>query len=156
MYKKIIKIALVIVCMTIIFTFSSDTSYESTKKSNKIIITVAEMINKKELSQKEKDRYINKFVFIVRKSAHFFIYLILGLLVASLIKEYSLVNKRMVIYSFLICFLYAISDEIHQLFVNGRSGEIRDILIDSMGSLVGIVIYYLIRRRKNEQKKAIC
>ena len=156
MYKKIIKIALVIVCMTIIFTFSSDTSYESTKKSNKIIITVAEMINKKELSQKEKDRYINKFVFIVRKSAHFFIYLILGLLVASLIKEYSLVNKRMVIYSFLICFLYAISDEIHQLFVNGRSGEIRDILIDSMGSLVGIVIYYLIRRRKNEQKKTIC
>ena len=114
------------------------------------------MINKKELSQKEKDRYINKFVFIVRKSAHFFIYLILGLLVASLLKEYSLVNKRMMIYSFLICFLYAISDEIHQLFVNGRSGEIRDILIDSMGSLVGIVIYYLIRRRKNEQKKAIC
>ena len=156
MYKKIIKIALVIVCMTIIFTFSSDTSYESTKKSNKIIITVAEMINKKELSQKEKDRYINKFVFIVRKSAHFFIYLILGLLVASLIKEYSLVNKRMMIYSFLICFLYAISDEIHQLFVNGRSGEIRDILIDSMGSLVGIGIYYLIRRRKNEQKKTIC
>ena len=156
MYKKIIKIALVIVCMTIIFTFSSDTSYESTKKSNKIIITVAKMINKKELSQKEKDRYINKFVFIVRKSAHFFIYLILGLLVASLLKEYSLVNKRMMIYSFLICFLYAISDEIHQLFVNGRSGEIRDILIDSMGSLVGIGIYYLIRRRKNEQKKAIC
>ena len=156
MYKKIIKIALVIVCMTIIFTFSSDTSYESTKKSNKIIITVAEMINKKELSQKEKDRYIYKFVFIVRKSAHFFIYLILGLWVASLIKEYSLVNKRMVIYSFLICFLYAISDEIHQLFVNGRSGEIRDILIDSMGSLVGIGIYYLIRRRKNEQKKTIC
>lgn len=155
MYKKIIKIVLVLVCMIIIFTFSSDTSYESTKKSNKLIITVAEMLNKNELSKKEKEIYINKFVFIVRKSAHFFIYLILGLLVASLLKEYSMVNKRMMIYSFLICFLYAISDEIHQLFVSGRSGEIRDILIDSIGSLVGIGIYYLIRRRKNEQKKAI-
>ena len=36
--------------------------------------------------------------------------------------------------------IYAISDEIHQLFVPGRSGQVRDVLIDSAGSLLGIII----------------
>ena len=150
MYKKIIKIILVLICMITIFTFSNDSSNESNKKSNKLIITVAEIFNKKKLSINEKEKYIEKFVFIVRKGAHFSIYFILGFLVASLLKEYNIIDKRMVFYSLLFCFIYSCSDEIHQLFINGRSGEIRDVLIDSIGALIGISLYYLIRRRKNE------
>ncbi len=156
MYKKVIKILLVLICMITIFTFSNDTSTESTKKSNKLIISVAEMFNKKELSKSEKEKYINKFVVLVRKSAHLFIYLILGILVASLLKEYNITDKRLIIYSLLFCFLYACSDEIHQLFIPGRSGEIKDILIDTIGSFIGISLYYLGRRRKHEQEKTIC
>ena len=150
MYKKIIKIILVLICMITIFTFSNDSSNESNKKSNKLIITVAEIFNKKKLSINEKEKYIEKFVFIVRKGAHFSIYFILGFLVASLLKEYNIIDKRMIFYSLLFCFIYSCSDEIHQLFINGRSGEIRDVLIDSIGALIGINLYYLIRRRKNE------
>ena len=156
MYKKVIKIILVLICMITIFTFSNDSSYESTKKSNKLIITFAEMFNKKELSKSEKEKYIDRFVVIVRKGAHLSIYLILGLLFASLLKEYNISNKNMIIYGILFCFLYACSDEIHQLFVPGRSGEVLDVLIDTVGSFIGIGIYYLIRRRKHEQKETVC
>ena len=156
MYKKIIKIILVLICMIIIFTFSNDSSYESTKKSNKLIITIAEIFNNKELNKKEKEAYIEKLVFVVRKGAHLFIYMVFGLLVASLLKEYNIIDKRMIIYGILFCFLYACSDEIHQLFIIGRSGEIGDVLIDTMGSFIGIGLYYLGRRTRNEQKKAIC
>ena len=41
--------------------------------------------------------------------------------------------------------VYATTDEIHQLFVPGRSGEVRDVLIDSLGALIGILIISLIR-----------
>ncbi|MGV8147186.1 MAG: VanZ family protein [Alkaliphilus sp.] len=41
----------------------------------------------------------------------------------------------------LVCVLYAISDETHQIFVPGRSAQVSDILIDSVGAAVGILIY---------------
>ena len=50
--------------------------------------------------------------------------------------------------------LYAVTDEIHQLFVPGRSGQITDVILDSCGGLIGAVlsatILYLIRKRKKD------
>ena len=37
---------------------------------------------------------------------------------------------------------YAISDEVHQLFIVGRSCEVRDVLIDTSGGSIGAFIYY--------------
>lgn len=48
--------------------------------------------------------------------------------------------------SILICMLYACSDEIHQLFVSGRSGKVLDVCIDTFGSLMGIFIYNKLRK----------
>jgi hypothetical protein len=47
---------------------------------------------------------------------------------------------------FLIGVLYAVSDEIHQTFVPGRAGQLRDVLIDSCGVLAGICIIKVLRR----------
>ena len=66
-------------------------------------------------------------------------YFILGILSFLVVKDYS-INKKLIIYSLLICFLYACSDEFHQLFVYGRSAEIKDVLIDSFGSLTSILL----------------
>lgn len=41
---------------------------------------------------------------------------------------------------------YAITDEIHQCYILGRSGEIRDVLIDSAGVLTGILLNLIVRR----------
>ena len=149
---KIIKIILVVLCMGTIFFFSSDEKNASDKKSDGVIVSVTEKIIGKKLNSKEKRYYIDKFVRPVRKSAHFTIYLLLGLLFTSLLKEYNIIDKRCIIYTLIFVFLYACSDEIHQLFVAGRSGEILDVLIDTSGGMVGSVFYKLIfNRRKNHE-----
>lgn len=54
--------------------------------------------------------------------------------------------------STLFCIIYALSDEIHQLFVFGRSGELKDVLIDTIGSFLGIILISKIINRKNDKK----
>lgn len=151
MIKKIIKIIIVLICMLTIFMFSSDNDVESNKKSDGVIINAYKIFLGKNLSKKEQKYYIEKYVTYVRKTAHFLIYLILGLSIISLIKEYREVDTKAIIIALMISVIYAASDELHQTFIPGRSGEIRDIIIDSLGSLTGIYIYYLynkIRRKK--------
>lgn len=77
------------------------------------------------------------FHFLVRKGAHFTAYLILALLLVYAMKPRDLKSYARV---FLLCALYAMSDEFHQTFVPGRSGEIRDVLLDSAGALTGILL----------------
>lgn len=153
MLRKVIKFILVILCMFTIFMFSSDKDYESSRKSNSVILGIADMFSNGNISKTDKDNYIKKYVFIVRKSAHFTIYLILGLLVISLLKEYMIISWKSILISLLVVFLYACSDEFHQLFVSGRSCEFRDVLIDCSGGLVGSYLYYLfynLRRKRHE------
>ena len=47
--------------------------------------------------------------------------------------------------------LYACSDEVHQTFVAGRSGEVLDVLIDTVGGSLATILYYLIYRRKKHE-----
>lgn len=46
--------------------------------------------------------------------------------------------------SSVICLAYAVSDEIHQYFVPGRSCELRDVFIDFSGSVLGIILIAII------------
>ena len=148
MLRKVIKFTLVICCMLIIFMFSSDSGTASNKKSDSVIINLVEVISNKKVNNKDRDKYIEKYVFPVRKCAHFTIYLILGILVISLLSEYRILNFKTVLYTLFIVFLYACSDEFHQLFVSGRSSEIGDVLIDSSGGFIGSYLYYLFRRKR--------
>lgn len=87
--------------------------------------------------------------FIVRKSAHFLEYCLLGASVFSVISVFS---PRKSLFGYLLSgFLswlggsfYAVTDEIHQRFVSGRSGELRDVFIDAAGVCAGILIFMLI------------
>lgn len=153
MIIKIVKVFIVLFCMFTIFMLSADDNNESNKKSDGLIIKACKILVRKDLSEKEQQAYIDKYVTFVRKSAHFTIYLLLGLSIISLIKEYRQIDIKSLIIALIISVLYAVSDEIHQILVPGRSGEIRDVLIDSIGSLTGIYLYYLfykIRRKKYE------
>lgn len=126
--KKIISILLVILWMTFIFIMSSFNSAESSSQSNIIVNFIVRLFN---ISN------IDVVSLIVRKLAHFTEYFILGVLVANMLRYF---DKRIYI-SIFICILYAISDEIHQLFVLGRSCQVLDILIDSIGSCSGIILF---------------
>lgn len=146
--KKILKIILVIICLVSIFMFSSDTGDSSSTKSDGIIIKTFEFLKGRRLKYFEKEKYIDTYVVFIRKSAHFFIYFLLGVLVLSLLKEYKSFTFLLVIYATLFVFFYACSDEVHQLFVTGRSGEFLDVLLDSLGGFVGSISYYFIRSDK--------
>lgn len=148
MIKKIIKILLVLIIMFTIFKFSSERDTVSTKRSDGIIIRTCEFVLGRQLSDKEKEIYLEKYVVYVRKTAHFTLYFLLGLTYISLLKEFNLNDKKLLIYTIIFVFIYACSDEIHQLFVPGRSGEITDVLIDTTGGILASFIYTVFRIRR--------
>ena len=138
--KKTIFAVLLVLWMGFIFSMSCENAEESSNTSGQTIRVVLSAVPEFEKQPEEvKVNIIEKLQFIVRKSAHFIGYMILGILASGLILYYGNINKKYLL-AFLICVIYAISDEIHQLFVPGRSGQVRDVLIDSAGSLLGIII----------------
>ena len=146
--KKIIKLILVLLVMITIFIFSNDSRKASSNKSDSLISRTVEIILNRKLTNKEKEIYISKYVVIVRKTAHFTLYFLLGLFYISFLKEFNLDNKKLLIYTIIFVFIYACSDEIHQLFVPGRSGEITDVLIDTTGGILASFIYTVFRVRR--------
>lgn len=88
--------------------------------------------------------------FFIRKNAHFFAYFVLGILFANALqatfKGLKKSDWKLLGLSLFLSVLYAISDEIHQLYIPGRSGEIRDVMIDSFGALTGIMLYVKLAR----------
>ena len=142
MKNKIIKFILVIITMIAIFIFSNQPATESQALSNGVVYKTKEIINNNDCSN-------NKCIStnwnrIIRKIAHFTLYFILGITVYLLLKEYT--DKRVILFTILICFLYAISDEVHQLFVPGRSFQVFDIVIDTLGSTMSILFMKLIKK----------
>jgi VanZ family protein len=92
---------------------------------------------------------IEKVNVVIRKCAHFTEYTILGFVITMLFFQYPRLNKlggKMLIISILFCMLYAVTDEVHQLFVSGRSGKVLDVLIDTSGSAFGSVLALGIHR----------
>lgn len=147
MKKRIILyIILTIVCMITIFYFSSRNTIESNGTSKGLIkyfVTIYEKVTKSNVNE---ELIINKLNYPVRKLAHFSIYFLLGLVVYGLFLHTNMKHK--LLFSILTCVVYASFDEIHQLFVLGRTGQVLDVFIDSMGSIIGmILIKILIRKR---------
>ena len=138
--KKTIFAVLLVLWMGFIFSMSCENAEESSNTSGQTIKVVLSTVPEFEKQPEEvKVNIIEELQFIVRKSAHFIGYMILGILASGLILQYENINKKYPL-AFLICVIYAISDEIHQLFVPGRAGQVRDVLIDSAGSFLGIIL----------------
>lgn len=96
--------------------------------------------------------------FVVRKLAHFLCYLVLGLLVLNAFGKSGVKGYKRFLFSAIVCILYAASDEIHQLYVPGRGGQIRDVLIDSFGAGTGFILYIAIGKLhalKKERKNKV-
>ena len=133
--KKIISILLVIIWMIVIFYFSNQVATVSSSQSGfitNLIIKIFSVQNESTIQ------------FIIRKLAHFTEYLILGILVLNMLRCYK--PKDIIILAILICILYACSDEIHQIFIQGRAGQLKDVLIDTCGSILGIFSFKKIKK----------
>lgn len=155
--KKIVLWLSVILLSCQIFAFSADTKAESSKVSQKITKAVVNVVKKATPSAKQgtswEKRLFRNCHKIVRKSAHFTLYAILAVLTLLLARSYQISMKFSCAISAAYCLLFAISDEIHQLFVDGRSGQFSDVLLDFSGALVGIGLVSLVRYLYLRQKK---
>lgn len=89
--------------------------------------------------------------FVIRKSAHMFSYAILAIFWFMSIYDGKSIKKTFIT-SLVITFIYACTDEVHQLFIPGRSGEIRDVLVDSTGAIIGLFIVVLVTKFINNKK----
>lgn len=147
---KVLRIPLwiaVVLWMALIFSFSMETAAESSESSGGFIRTLLETFDRNFLSLPYADQHakIESLSYFVRKSAHFCIFGMLGLLVTSAVSTHGLSPKKTAAISLGISALYALSDEVHQYFVPGRACMLRDMLIDTCGAACGVaVISFLI------------
>jgi len=152
MIKKIVLWILVILTCAMIFNFSSkegNNSYEQSEAVTKKVENVVTQITDKESSYANFER-VHKFV---RKQGHFIEFAILGIFVFLLVRCYDFSMKKSLIIALLFVLFYAATDEIHQLFVEGRTGRVKDVFIDFFGSVIGIGIVYPFEARKLKKKK---
>ena len=152
--RIILCVCIVLNCITI-FYFSNQNAQTSGGSSGRVVKWITQIIpGLRDLEEAEKVKVQEEIMQpIVRKLAHFSIYTLLGILTMSCALTYKGTNYQRGLITFLFGLLYACSDEFHQLFVMGRSCEMRDVLIDTLGSFVGILIYYKIKLYINKRQK---
>ena len=139
--RELIYWILLIIWMSVIFIMSNQAASISDSQSGGII----DVLSKMGLDMNNIFGQLANF--IVRKSAHFLEYMILALLVLNVLKLYFNM-KQVVIITIVFVFLYACSDEMHQLFVQGREGAIRDVIIDTCGGSTLVLIKLFVTCKK--------
>lgn len=140
--KKIIVWIALLSVMIAIYVFSSQNADASDSLSEGLLSKILERVidSFSEMEDGAKAELINQYNRLIRKCAHYSIYTLLGFVLSRLWKFYKS-QDRAFWKVLLIGALYAVTDEIHQLFVPGRSGSIIDVLIDTAGVFTGIILF---------------
>lgn len=136
--------------MIVIFLFSSHTAEKSGELSNTIVteFIVSHYPGLYNMSYERQQMFVETLDIIVRKGAHITEYFVLCLLNCIWLFGYGIAEKfgraKYLLISLFISVMYSISDEIHQRFVPGRSGNMFDVMIDSIGIVVAIIVVSIV------------
>ncbi len=159
--------------MVFIFMMSSAGKDESNSQSGAVCEFICEHFVEgyEEMAPEEQIQMQQKISFPVRKCAHLSEYAVLGALMTLTAASWRWEDEETmrtgetpggtvrILPVLAAGFLYAVSDEIHQIFVPGRSGEPRDVLIDTSGVLIGICLvrfhFSLRERRKRKHPRTL-
>ena len=143
--KQIISISLVLAWMGLIFVFSARNADLSTNDSNLVGWFIGRHFvpGFADWTEAARQEFVENIDFFVRKVAHFLEYTVLGAMVGNAARNAN-IGPRKEFASWLICIIYAATDEIHQYFVPGRACRLMDVAIDSAGALVGVAIFAMI------------
>ena len=139
--KKIKYFIPSIFLMILIFVFSHQTGSESSGLSSQIVLWIQTYL------------HIPITEFIVRKAAHMSEYALFTLTFIYGFYKNQYPIQKIMIYSLIGTFLYACSDEMHQLFIGGRAGQFTDVLIDTCGGCFAIMFYYVLTKLKYKQRR---
>lgn len=145
-----IILAAVVLCMAVIYFFSDQPAQTSLSLSGQLITSMVALLvpSFDHLPQDQKNAIIAACQDFVRKTAHICVYFVLGILCMLLLKKLLRSNSLQFMISIWICTAYAATDEIHQIFVAGRTASFTDVVIDLVGALAGILLIILATRKK--------
>ena len=139
---KVIGIILILIWMTVIFMFSNEKGTVSSGTSRKVTEAIVQTISNK--SVEENEPIIESLDKVIRKLAHYTIYTVGGILIYNYANTIDKSIKEKILYSIAFGACYAVTDEIHQFFVSGRSARIFDVGIDTLGVITGVALYLVI------------
>ena len=162
--KQTIIFILWIFWMALIYWLSAQPDTVSAEQSMSIGKLVCSIVVNgfQQMEELKRLQYIEMIDHVVRKTAHFCEYMILGGLTCLVFKDMGGIRKKMVWtdkqkrlkwYALLWCGIYAIMDEIHQLFVPGRFGSILDVFLDLVGAFTGIIIIGWLMKAMQKKSK---
>ncbi len=152
--RQVIFAILTILWMIVIFSFSAKPGNESEEQSIKAGMIVCHMFvpGFGDLSEQQQIDMAQAIDHPVRKTAHAAEYAMLAGLVLGAVTV-SIIRWKNVLIAISVSVLYAATDEFHQLFVPARSGQVKDVLIDGCGAVIGTLIiwgiYYLVHKKKS-------
>ena len=149
--RKILTVfsfVLTIALMCTIFYLSNQPAGESSALSDSLISKIFDLIG------------LVIPVKVIRKTAHASEFCLLAFLFSN---SFTLLkNDKWHLISLACSFVYACSDEIHQLFIEGRAGRVSDVFIDTAGAIIGIAVYFIllkifnsVRRRKDVSDSSV-
>jgi hypothetical protein len=150
--------------MVAIYFFSNMSGSESNGKSKETINVVIEKVlvitNKLGITDKHPSEVkmnitVSSLNFPLRKFMHASVYFILSILLYGLFCFLKTSTFKKCILPVVFSFLYACTDEYHQLFVKGRNSRSTDVLIDTVGAILGVIfisiIVFIIKKIKKHK-----
>ncbi len=146
---RILTTGLSIGMMLLIFLFSTEPAEQSDSTSRHISDVAADTVRPgwREMAEPERSVFFNQVQYVVRKCAHFTEFTLLGISLRLCLESWLGGRRSLSAAAWAGGTVYAALDEMHQLLVDGRSGELRDVLLDSTGVLAGVLLTaWLIRR----------
>ena len=191
--QKILSVTLVLVWMITVFIFSSQDGKETLNTSGAFIYAIdsklsssnepkvekenrnIEQSSKSDISENNKYKYKYEYSAnvqkIVRKNAHYFLYMIGGVILSVFFcvnsikrvnknksneKEIAIIKKdKTIFYAIIVGIIYAFTDEFHQKFVPGRTSSLKDVLVDSLGVITGGIIIKIFKLLYGKRKDKI-
>ena len=158
-YSKFGKAAIILILLflwySMIFSFSAQNGETSGSLSGSIALKTAQVFDKLTFGHRSEENIAllaEKLEFSIRKAAHFIEYAVLGCLWFFFFRIFlgKAGGKKQCI-CMLVCvgivFLSAAGDEFHQTFISGRSGNFKDVLLDTAGGFTGISLCGFFTRR---------
>ncbi|MEG0688999.1 MAG: VanZ family protein [Hungatella sp.] len=153
MQKRYIWSGIWLLYVGFIFCNSLTPATLSSQQSGAVLLAVQEVLRDVGLE------YSGITEHIVRKSAHFAEYTLMGMLLYKTISQYELGRELRMAVQALLTFFVPFCDETIQLYVEGRSGQVSDVWLDVVGVVFGTIVVmgyrvYRCRRRSiNHDKK---
>lgn len=154
----VLSLIAAILCMLAIFILSAQPATESDSNSKEVLTHVLDTTVKlggAEMTEQQKTELVDKINSVAREVMHSVVYFSLGIFVQITVLGIFKEKLLSVFITFTFCVTYGFSDEIHQLFIAGRTFQMIDLVMDTMGVSVAIALVlltYVVRNRKKINK----